>query len=60
MVEFANSAGPDEAPHNEPPHLDLQCLPSSLQILNMIYLGQNPFFFLSLQTNFVSFKVNLL
>ena len=44
MVEFANSAGPDEAAHNKPPHLDLQCLPSSLQILNMIYLGQTHFF----------------
>ena len=29
-VEFANSIDPDEVTHNEPPHLDLNCLPSSL------------------------------
>ena len=29
-IEFANSLGPDEVAHNEPPHLDLHCLPSSL------------------------------
>ena len=27
IAEFANSADPDEAAHNEPPHLDLHCLP---------------------------------
>ena len=26
-VEFANSVGPDEVAHNEPPHLNLLCLP---------------------------------
>ena len=26
--EFANSIDPDEAAHNEQPHLDLHCLPS--------------------------------
>ena len=26
----ANSVDPDEVAHNEPPHLDLHCLPSSL------------------------------
>ena len=42
MTEFANSVDPDEAVHDEPPHLDLQCLlssPSSLSILDMISLG---------------------
>ena len=42
-VVFANSVDPDEVAHNEPPHLDLHCLPSSLWILNMITLGQNIF-----------------
>ena len=36
-VEFANSIDLDEVAHDEPPHLDLHCLPSSLLILNMIY-----------------------
>ena len=30
IVEFAISVDPDEAAHNEQPHLDLHCLPSSL------------------------------
>ena len=30
IVEFRNSVDPDEVPHNEPLHLDLHCLPSSL------------------------------
>ena len=30
IAEFANSADLDEVAHNEPPHLDLHCLPSSL------------------------------
>ena len=29
--------------HDEPPHLDLHCLPSGLRILDMIYLGFNIF-----------------
>ena len=29
IVEFANSVDPDEATHNESPHLDLHCLNSS-------------------------------
>ena len=29
-TEFANSIDLDEVAHNEPPHLDLHCLPSSL------------------------------
>ena len=29
IVEFANSVDLDEVAHNEPPHLDLHCLPSS-------------------------------
>ena len=30
IAELANSADLDEVAHNEPPHLDLHCLPSSL------------------------------
>ena len=30
IAEFANSVDLDEVTHNEPPHLDLHCLPSSL------------------------------
>ena len=29
IAEFTNSVDPDEGAHNEPPHLDLHCLPSS-------------------------------
>ena len=28
VVVFANSVDPDEVAHNEPPNLDLHCLPS--------------------------------
>ena len=28
ITEFANSADLDEVAYNEPPHLDLHCLPS--------------------------------
>ena len=30
VAEFANNLDPDEVAHNEPPHMDLHCLPSSL------------------------------
>ena len=30
IAEFANSTDLDEVAHNEPPHPDLLCLPSSL------------------------------
>ena len=30
IAEFPNSIDLDEMAHNEPPHLDLHCLPSSL------------------------------
>ena len=30
IIEFANGADPDEVAHYEPPHLDIQCLSSSL------------------------------
>ena len=30
IAEIANSLDLDEVAHNEPPHLDLHCLPSSL------------------------------
>ena len=36
IVEIANILDVDEVAHNEPPHLDLYCLPSSLQILRII------------------------
>ena len=29
-IKFANSIDIDEVAHNEPPHLDLHCLPFSL------------------------------
>ena len=29
-AEFSNSIDPDEAVHDELPHLDVHCLPSSL------------------------------
>ena len=35
-LHFANSIDLDEVAHDEPPHIDLHCLPSSLRILNMI------------------------
>ena len=31
MAEFANSVDLDEVAHNEPRHLNLQCLPSSFE-----------------------------
>ena len=34
IVELANSVDPNEVAHNEPPHLDLHCLLSSLLTLN--------------------------
>ena len=35
-IEFANSVDLDEVAHNdEPPHIDLHCLHSSLLILNV-------------------------
>ena len=43
MAEFANGVDLDEVAHNEPPHLDLHCLPSRHWILNMILLGLNIF-----------------
>ena len=36
IVEFADSVHTDEAAHYELPHLDLQCLPSDIGIINMI------------------------
>ena len=36
LAEFANTVDPDEMAHNEPSHLDLQCLPCCLWILNII------------------------
>ena len=36
ISEFANRVDLDEVAHNEPSHLDVQCLSFSLRILNMI------------------------
>ena len=41
IAEFEYSVDLDEVAHNEPPHVDLHCLLSSLSILNMILLGFN-------------------
>ena len=38
IAEFANSVDLDDVAHHEPHHLDLHCLPSDPQLLNMIYL----------------------
>ena len=38
--KFANSVDPDEVAYNEPPHQHLHCLPSTLRILNMMWLGR--------------------
>ena len=35
IAEYANSVDLDEVAHNEPPHLDLHCLRSSLSILDV-------------------------
>ena len=49
--EFANSADLDEVAHNEPPHLDLHCLPSVFEFSIQYSLG---LFFENLQTNILS------
>ena len=36
IAEFANTVDPDETAHNEPSHLDLQCLPSSLSFFKIV------------------------
>ena len=36
IAEFANTVDSDEMAHNEASHLDLQCLPSSLLVFNII------------------------
>ena len=43
ITEFANSVDLDELAYNEPPHLDLHCLTSSLWILSVLKLGLNFF-----------------
>ena len=35
---FANTVDQDEMAHNQPPHLNLQCLPSCLRIFCIIQL----------------------
>ena len=55
IAQFANSVDLDEVAHNEPPHLDLHCFPSSRLILNMVKLGFKCFcfFFKFADENFV-------
>ena len=36
IADFANTVDPDETAHNEPSHLDLQCLPSCFLFFNII------------------------
>lgn len=36
IVEFTNNVDPDETALNEPPHLDLNCLLSSLCIFSVM------------------------
>ena len=36
-AEFADTVDPDDMAHNEQSHLDLQCLPSSPLIFNIIH-----------------------
>ena len=42
-TKFAKTLYPDEAAHNELPHLDQYCFPSSLYIINMIQFEQKQF-----------------
>ena len=37
IAEFANTVDPEETAHNKLSHQDLQCVPSSLQIFNIIH-----------------------
>ena len=43
IAEFANTVDPDETAHNEPSHLDLQSLPSSLWFFNIIQFYNESF-----------------
>ena len=54
MAELANSRDLAEVAQDEPPHLDLHCLPSIVCILNMIKLGLDIFCFENLQTKILS------
>ena len=45
IAVFANIVDFDEGAHNEPPHLYLHCLASSLWFVNILYPGLNSFFF---------------
>ena len=43
-AEFANTVDPDEMAHHEPSYLDIQCLPSSILIYNLIQFELKVFF----------------
>ena len=43
IAELANNVDLDEVAHDEPPHLDLHCLSSSLRVPIMKKLGLNIF-----------------
>ena len=45
IAEFANSVNPDEAAHHKLLHQDLHCLPFTLWIFNIQFLGRRHFFF---------------
>ena len=60
MAELANSIDLAEVAQDEPPHLDLHCLPSSLCILNMIKLGLDIFLKFADENFVVCFLVVLL
>ena len=38
---FANTVDPDETPHNEPTHQDINCLPFSFLLLLFLFLNDN-------------------
>ena len=37
LLNLKNNIGPDEVTHSEPSHLDLCCLPCSVEVIVMIY-----------------------
>ena len=53
VADFANSVDPDEVAHNEPPQLDLNCSPSSLEFERRNSLDHFSLFYL----NFASVKI---
>ena len=52
IAEFANSIDLDEVAHNEPPHLDLHCLPLIFEF--SILYSSDLTFFQNMQTKILS------